>query len=54
MCGIAGFWHPNSQGRYDGLTALTRMTNAILHRGPDDAGAWDNGAGLSLATADWR
>ncbi|BFT62033.1 asparagine synthase (glutamine-hydrolyzing) [Pseudomonas moorei] len=48
MCGIAGFWHPNSQGRYDGLTALTRMTNAILHRGPDDAGAWDNGAGLFL------
>jgi len=48
MCGIAGFWHPNSQGRYDGPTALTRMTNSILHRGPDDAGAWDNGAGLFL------
>lgn len=48
MCGIAGFWHPNSQGRYDGPTALSRMTNAILRRGPDDAGAWDNGAGLFL------
>ncbi|UCP09946.1 asparagine synthase (glutamine-hydrolyzing) [Pseudomonas sp. MM213] len=48
MCGIAGFWHPNSQGRYDGPSALTRMTNAILRRGPDDAGAWDNGAGLFL------
>lgn len=48
MCGIAGFWHPNSQGRYDGPTVLTRMTNAILHRGPDDSGAWDNGAGLFL------
>ncbi|HEK1009046.1 TPA: asparagine synthase (glutamine-hydrolyzing) [Pseudomonas putida] len=48
MCGIAGFWHPNSQGRYDGLTALARMTDAIIHRGPDDAGAWDNGAGLFL------
>ncbi|WMI98302.1 asparagine synthase (glutamine-hydrolyzing) [Pseudomonas chlororaphis subsp. aurantiaca] len=48
MCGIAGFWHPNSQGRYDGLTALTRMTNTIFHRGPDDSGAWDNGAGLFL------
>lgn len=24
------------------------MTNAILHRGPDDSGAWDNGAGLFL------
>ncbi|BAQ82252.1 asparagine synthase (glutamine-hydrolyzing) [Pseudomonas sp. St29] len=48
MCGIAGFWHPNSQGRYDEISALTRMTNAILHRGPDDVGAWDNGAGLLL------
>ncbi|KDD69729.1 asparagine synthase (glutamine-hydrolyzing) [Pseudomonas sp. BT76 TE3572] len=48
MCGIAGFWHPNSQGRYDGPTVLTRMTNAILHRGPDDSGAWHNGAGLFL------
>ncbi|PRA58945.1 MULTISPECIES: asparagine synthase (glutamine-hydrolyzing) [Pseudomonas] len=48
MCGIAGFWHPNSQGRYDGLTTLTRMTNAILRRGPDDSGAWENGAGLFL------
>lgn len=48
MCGIAGFWHPNSQGRYDGPTALTRMTDAIVHRGPDDAGAWSNGAGLFL------
>lgn len=48
MCGIAGFWHPNSQGRYDGAAALTRMTNTIFHRGPDDAGAWDNGAGLFL------
>ncbi|MGP6419899.1 asparagine synthase (glutamine-hydrolyzing) [Pseudomonas putida] len=48
MCGIAGFWHPNSQGRYDGAAALTRMNNTILHRGPDDAGAWNNGAGLFL------
>ena len=48
MCGIAGFWHPNSQGKYDGPTALTRMTDAIVHRGPDEAGAWDNGAGLFL------
>lgn len=48
MCGIAGFWHPNSQGKYDAPSALTRMTDAIVHRGPDDAGAWDNGAGLYL------
>ncbi|WP_338585391.1 asparagine synthase (glutamine-hydrolyzing) [Pseudomonas sp. MAG733B] len=48
MCGIAGFWHPNSQDRYDGPKALTRMTDAIVRRGPDDAGAWDNGAGLFL------
>lgn len=48
MCGIAGFWDPNSQGAYDGPSALTRMTNAILRRGPDDAGAWDNSAGLHL------
>jgi asparagine synthase (glutamine-hydrolysing) len=48
MCGIAGFWDPNSQGVYDGPSALTGMTNAILRRGPDDAGAWDNDAGLYL------
>lgn len=48
MCGIAGFWHPNSQGRYDGSSALTRMTNAIFRRGPDDAGAWGNNTGLFL------
>ncbi|WMN16072.1 asparagine synthase (glutamine-hydrolyzing) [Pseudomonas piscis] len=48
MCGIAGFWHPDSQARYDEAEILKRMTDTIVHRGPDDAGYWNNGAGLFL------
>ena len=37
MCGIAGF-----VGAGDRET-LARMTGALVHRGPDDSGLWDNG-----------
>jgi asparagine synthase (glutamine-hydrolysing) len=37
MCGIAGF-----VGAGDRET-LARMTAVLVHRGPDDAGLWDNG-----------
>lgn len=36
MCGICGF-----SGPPDGV-ALRRMANAIVHRGPDDAGYWES------------
>jgi len=48
MCGIAGFWAP---GRLDESAALIldRMTSAIRHRGPDDAGCWtDADVGIGL------
>lgn len=36
MCGICGFTGTSDHD------ALTRMTNAITHRGPDDAGYWNS------------
>src|SRR5438034_10967099 len=37
MCGICGFMgEPNRQ-------TLQRMTDAIVHRGPDEAGFWESG-----------
>ena len=48
MCGIAGFWNEGLR-QDDAETALTRMTDAIRHRGPDDAGQWfDPAAGIAL------
>ena len=37
MCGICGF-----TGAPD-RPVLQRMTDAIVHRGPDEAGFWDSG-----------
>ena len=39
MCGIAGFFDPDGQAHFD-TARLTRMTQAIAHRGPDGAGTW--------------
>jgi asparagine synthase (glutamine-hydrolysing) len=48
MCGIAGFWRPSGLP-HDAIGALTAMTTAIAHRGPDSSGHWlDDGAGLAL------
>ena len=48
MCGIAGFWSPAGAPR-NGSAILTRMTDAIVHRGPDAEGQWsDAEAGLFL------
>lgn len=50
MCGIAGFWdasHALAAG--DGLAVVRRMTDALGHRGPDDAGHFqDAAAGVAL------
>src|SRR5215472_14615120 len=49
MCGVAGFWQTR-RSREDALETLNRMGAAIAHRGPDDAGAFFDGAtGLGLA-----
>lgn len=48
MCGIAGFW----TGAFNADTAtaaLTRMTDALVHRGPDASGTWiDASRGIAL------
>lgn len=49
MCGIAGLFDPT--GIADGVarSIVTGMTDALRHRGPDDAGAWiDPAAGIAL------
>jgi asparagine synthase (glutamine-hydrolysing) len=49
MCGLAGYYHPNTQ-----LTAeenrclIERMCNVIAHRGPDDQGYFVSHAGVTL------
>ncbi len=47
MCGLVGFYQFSSRSAYPGV--ITGMTNAIRHRGPDDAGYWmDDSDGLVL------
>lgn len=49
MCGLAGFF---SSARLAENTAVVarRMSDAIIHRGPDDSGVWiDEAAGIALA-----
>lgn len=48
MCGITGFFHQKPSFSF--LThAITRMSDAITHRGPDDTGFWvEDGLGLAL------
>ena len=45
MCGIAGFW-----SKEGGPVDAKPMADALLHRGPDDGGAWaDAEAGIALS-----
>src|SRR5476649_2648350 len=50
MCGIAGFWA--HQGLSDSARpSLKAMTDAIIHRGPDDGGGWfDDACGIALGS----
>ena len=48
MCGIAGIWQPSNSAAQES-SPITRMLDAIAHRGPDDRGVWrDMNTGLSL------
>lgn len=48
MCGIAGFIQARGLAE-DWRASLATMTNAIMHRGPDDCGFWsDERSGVAL------
>src|SRR5215831_5754709 len=40
MCGLAGLFSSESLREEELLAAAVRMADTIVHRGPDDAGAW--------------
>ena len=47
MCGIAGY--VSTQTGADHAPLLRRLANALIHRGPDDAGFFETpGAGLAI------
>lgn len=50
MCGLAGFFNVRSDESSDAQRqAVTRMTNRLRHRGPDDEGIWNDPArGIAL------
>ena len=49
MCGIAGFLTTASQSDEDLVGGVRRMTDPIIHRGPDDSGEWvDAESGIAL------
>lgn len=48
MCGITGFWNP-SQSVTAPQEILKKMSDRLVHRGPDDSGEWfDEKSGLGL------
>lgn len=49
MCGLTGFWQANGVREDDARALVLEMARAIAHRGPDDHGAWvDGAAGIAL------
>lgn len=50
MCGFAGFVDISVKGsRESYLSTVTKMSNCLVHRGPDDAGVWvDERTGVAL------
>ena len=48
MCGLTGIFSPAGLGQ-DAAEITRRMADALVHRGPDDAGVWvDAAAGIAL------
>ncbi|MEW6719237.1 MAG: asparagine synthase (glutamine-hydrolyzing) [Thermodesulfobacteriota bacterium] len=49
MCGFAGFFRDGFRNGDEMAAAVSRMAQAIAHRGPDDSGVWvDAEAGIAL------
>ena len=49
MCGVVGIFAPGGLALDGGTARVTAMARAIAHRGPDDHGAWvDGAAGIAL------
>jgi len=49
MCGLAGFFRRDMRSAEEMESLVWRMTSAIVHRGPDDAGLWvDADGGIAL------
>lgn len=50
MCGLTGFWQRASISEDAAGNFARRMADTLIHRGPDDAGVWVDGAvGIALA-----
>ena len=50
MCGIAGFLSPQSFNKDELDPIAIKMSDRLIHRGPDDSGTWlDGEAGIALA-----
>jgi asparagine synthase (glutamine-hydrolysing) len=50
MCGVAGFFSPSGFDPASASETAERMRDRLVHRGPDDAGLWlDGAAGIALA-----
>ena len=49
MCGLTGYWTTGGKSGPDMQEQIERMTETIVHRGPDDSGSWiDAECGLAL------
>lgn len=49
MCGFTGFYLNSPDSKESLIQQVNLMSNAIMHRGPDDSGAWiDEGIGLAI------
>jgi asparagine synthase (glutamine-hydrolysing) len=49
MCGFVGIWQPPESAEGPLAAKVRRMTDTLIHRGPDDSGVWiDEAAGLAL------
>src|SRR5437762_11958364 len=47
MCGFAGLFDPLTRTNEEELRTITgRMTETLLHRGPDDGGVWVDAAAV--------
>jgi len=50
MCGLVGFWQPDNFSFENAQDVAGKMADRIVHRGPDDVGAWiDKSIGIALA-----